>query len=71
MVYNTQNFWVFGLFPSSGTLENRKHDISETGSVSVLRFLYSFAIYIKQISFCNGFVTKYHIWMYELRHFEH
>jgi hypothetical protein len=38
MVYNTQNYWVFGLFPSSGILENRKHDDSETGSVSVLRW---------------------------------
>jgi hypothetical protein len=28
---------VFGLFPSSSILENRKHDVSETGSVSVLR----------------------------------
>jgi hypothetical protein len=37
MVYNTQNYWVFGLFPSSGVLENRKHDVSETESVSVLR----------------------------------
>jgi hypothetical protein len=36
MVYNTQNYWVFGLFPSSSILENRKHDVSETGSVSVL-----------------------------------
>jgi hypothetical protein len=27
----------FGLFPSSGILENRKHDVSETGFVSVLR----------------------------------
>jgi hypothetical protein len=24
MVYNTQNYWVFGLFPSSGILETRK-----------------------------------------------
>jgi hypothetical protein len=37
MVYHTQNYWVFGLFPSSGILRIRKHDISETGSVSVLR----------------------------------
>jgi hypothetical protein len=22
-MYNTQNYWVFGLFPSSGILENR------------------------------------------------
>jgi hypothetical protein len=37
MVYNTQNYWVFGLFPSSVILENIKHDVSETGSVSVYR----------------------------------
>jgi hypothetical protein len=36
MVRNTQNYWVFGRFPSSGILEDRKHDVSETGSVSVL-----------------------------------
>jgi hypothetical protein len=30
-----QNYWVFGLFPSSGILGNRGYDISETGSVSV------------------------------------
>jgi hypothetical protein len=34
---NIQNCWVFGLFPSSGILETRKHDVSETSSVSVLR----------------------------------
>jgi hypothetical protein len=38
MVYNTQNYWFFGLCPSSGILETRKHDVSETGSVSVLRW---------------------------------
>jgi heme/copper-type cytochrome/quinol oxidase subunit 1 len=32
-----QNYWVFGLFPSTGILETRKHDVSETGSVSFLR----------------------------------
>jgi hypothetical protein len=33
-----QNYWVFGLHPSSGTLKRTKeHDVSETGSVSVLR----------------------------------
>jgi hypothetical protein len=31
MVYNTQNCWVSGLFSSSGILETRKHDVSETG----------------------------------------
>jgi hypothetical protein len=34
MVYNTQNYWVFGLIPWSGILKNGKHDVSETGSVS-------------------------------------
>jgi hypothetical protein len=37
MVYNTQNYWVFGLCPRSGILENIKHEVSETGSVSVFR----------------------------------
>jgi hypothetical protein len=40
MVYNTQNhcfFWGGGFCPSSGILETRKHNVSETGSVSVLR----------------------------------
>jgi hypothetical protein len=36
--YFSQNYWVFGLFPSSGILENRKDDVSETGSVSLLRW---------------------------------
>jgi hypothetical protein len=30
MVYNTQNYWVFGLCPSSGILETRKHTVSES-----------------------------------------
>jgi hypothetical protein len=30
MVYNTQNYWVFRLFQSSGILETSKHDVSET-----------------------------------------
>jgi hypothetical protein len=37
MECNTQNYWAFGLFPSSGILEARKQNVSETGSVSVLR----------------------------------
>jgi hypothetical protein len=32
----TQNYWVFGPRPSSGILKTRKHNVSETGSVSVL-----------------------------------
>jgi hypothetical protein len=30
MLYNTQNYWVFGLCPSSGILEPREH-VSENG----------------------------------------
>jgi hypothetical protein len=32
------NYWVFGLYPSLGIPETRKHDISETGSISILRW---------------------------------
>jgi hypothetical protein len=32
-----QNYCFCGLFPSSSILENRKHNVSETGSVSVFR----------------------------------
>jgi hypothetical protein len=36
--YFLRNYWVFGLCPSSGIVKTRKHDVSETGSVSVLRW---------------------------------
>jgi hypothetical protein len=32
-----QNYWVFGLCPSAGILKIRKRNVSETGSLSVLR----------------------------------
>jgi hypothetical protein len=35
MPHNTQNYWVLELSPSSGILENRKHDVLETDSVSI------------------------------------
>jgi hypothetical protein len=34
MFYNTQKYWVFGLCPSSGILETRKHNVLETDIVS-------------------------------------
>jgi hypothetical protein len=34
----SQSYWAFGLFPPSGLVESRKHDVSETGFVSVLRW---------------------------------
>jgi hypothetical protein len=37
MEYNTQDYWVFGFSPSSGILKDAKeHNVSETGSVSIL-----------------------------------
>jgi hypothetical protein len=38
MVYNIQNYWVFGLRPSSSILKTKEHNVSETGSVSILRW---------------------------------
>jgi hypothetical protein len=35
MVYNTQNYWVFGLCPLSVVLKSREHNVSETGFVGV------------------------------------
>jgi hypothetical protein len=32
-----RNYRVFGLCPSSGILKTREHNVSETGSLSVLR----------------------------------
>jgi hypothetical protein len=37
MMNNTQNYWVFGLCPTSGILKTRKHNVSETETISVLR----------------------------------
>jgi hypothetical protein len=36
MVYNAQNYWGFVCSPS-GILSTRKHNVSETGSISVFR----------------------------------
>jgi hypothetical protein len=35
--YYVQNYWVVGLFPSSNILEIRKHSVSETVSLCILR----------------------------------
>jgi hypothetical protein len=32
-----QNYWVFGLRQSSRILKTKEHNVSETGSASVLR----------------------------------
>jgi hypothetical protein len=40
MYPHVQDDWVFGLFPSFGILRNTKeHNVSGTGSVSVLRWV--------------------------------
>jgi hypothetical protein len=31
------SYWVFGLLPLPSILENRKYDVPETGSLSILR----------------------------------
>jgi hypothetical protein len=36
MVYDTRNYWVSLLRPSSGIVNIRKRNVSETGSVAVL-----------------------------------
>jgi hypothetical protein len=37
-LYKTQDYWVFGLCPSSSILKDTKeHSISEIGSVSIFR----------------------------------
>jgi hypothetical protein len=38
MVYNTQNYQVFGLCSSSCITETRKHNVSETGSIAIVRW---------------------------------
>jgi hypothetical protein len=37
IVHNTQKCWGSGLCPSSRILKTRKHNVSETGFVSILR----------------------------------
>jgi hypothetical protein len=37
-VFFFQNYWVSALCPSSGILDNRKHNVPETESVPVLRW---------------------------------
>jgi hypothetical protein len=44
MVYNTQNYWVSGLRPSSGILNTRKRNISGTDPVSETFFFLVFRI---------------------------
>jgi hypothetical protein len=39
MVCNTQIYWVSGLVPSSWILNTRKHNVSETGSISFFRWV--------------------------------
>jgi hypothetical protein len=36
-IVQTWNYWVFGICPSSSILKTRKDNVSETGSVSLLK----------------------------------
>jgi hypothetical protein len=38
MVYNTQNYCVLGLYPTSDILETRRHKVSETDRLSETLF---------------------------------
>jgi hypothetical protein len=38
MVYNTQDYWGLWTFPSSGILETRKHDVSDTPVIEISSF---------------------------------
>jgi hypothetical protein len=40
-----QNYWFFGFCPSSGILETRKHNVSETDPVSKTLFFFYFLQY--------------------------
>jgi hypothetical protein len=57
MVYNTQNYWVFGLFPSSGIPENttfRKLDLFPSSGEGGGEDTYSVILSI--------FIVLYHIY---------
>jgi hypothetical protein len=38
MVYNTHNHWVYGLCPSFGIINTRKHNFSQTVSLAVFKW---------------------------------
>jgi hypothetical protein len=39
MVYNTQNYWVSGLCSLSEILNPRKHNVSETASLTLVFYI--------------------------------
>jgi hypothetical protein len=58
MVYDTRNYRVFGLCPLSRILKNtREHNVSETGSVSVLRLGLLHKISTSYFQACTCFIT--------------
>jgi hypothetical protein len=59
MICNTQNYWVFGLCPSSGILETRKHNVSESWYVSVLRWRGIGVVHWLRLALSKGPNTKY------------
>jgi hypothetical protein len=69
IVYNTQNYWGFRPRPSSGILETRKHNVSETESVSKMLNFLIFRIrkmdevqnqVILSLTFCSFCVLQVH-----------
>jgi hypothetical protein len=59
VVYNTQNYMVFGLCLSSVILKTRKRKVSETGSVSV-RKPSSSECSCLCVAFVKGHVIAFH-----------
>jgi hypothetical protein len=59
MIHNIQNYWVSGLCPSSGILNTKNHNVSGTGSVSVIRCFPLFTWERKLIQFPKRWVFFY------------
>jgi hypothetical protein len=51
------NYWGFGLCPSSGILETRKHNISKTGFISVLRLGVGGPLQRAKLNHCRNEIT--------------
>jgi hypothetical protein len=60
MAYNTQNYWVFGLCPSSSILKTREHKVSERDPVSENPVILNMIVAIRDLTFLFP-VTLYNI----------
>jgi hypothetical protein len=51
MVYNTRNYWVFGLCPSSGILKTIEQNVSETHKEDQYELTYYSWVPIRKVQF--------------------